>query len=119
MHREPIAEQNKNMNKTQVQSITHPQGDAQCHELPDIATFFDGGVPVRLPVSSESISSTLRFVPTFESGDRGGDKDFLKADGGGVDRELPFTSGVPPRLEEMRSLRNRAARVLVDERASA
>lgn len=81
-----------------------------------MANFFVGGVPVKYSVSSESRCSTLRLVPTLESGV--GDLDFLML-AGGVDLELGEASGVPPRLEVIKSLRNRAAKLLVDDSASA
>lgn len=94
----------------------------------DNAILFDGGVPLVSPVNSISFSSSaLRLVPASldsRNGDCEGDFDSesLNAAGGGVPRETDNDakgpSGVPERLLPV-VVRNRAARLLVDVKASA
>lgn len=91
------------------------------HAGVESASFLNGGVPSGSPLTRGSLCSTLRFVPAKESGV--GDSDDLiplrlvfADDFGGVAR---ITSGVADRDLEAKSLRNRAASVLVEESASA
>ena len=99
----------------------------------DSANFLNGGVPSASSVTAGSFCSTLRLVPASldsTDGDNEGDLDTesLKFAGGGVDCECETdavdncVSGVPERLPirlpEASSVRNRAARLLVDDMAS-
>jgi hypothetical protein len=113
-------------NKKRSQAVATGHGDS--------AIFLSGGVSSASSAVLESFCSTLRLVPASldsTDGESEGDLDneSLNFCGGGVERKCEtdpadnWASGVPERLPirlpEASSVRNRAARLLVDDIASA
>jgi hypothetical protein len=106
-----------------VQAVATAEGDS--------ANFLNGGVPSTSSVISDSFCSTLRLVPASldsTDGDNEGDLDIESLNfAGDVERRCETVpvdaSGVPERLPvrlpEASSVRNRAARLLFDDIASA